>query len=387
MSVWGILGLTFVGYNFVIPIARYSMLETGLTRHSTILSVLAGLLGYALCFPENISSGMGLKSAEVCVQQVATLLAFALSCYNFYTEIRGPKPPHMNLSGRFYLVTGANSGIGLETSRRLALDGAHVIMGCRSKARAQSAYDDIVKSLPSNCKERVEILDTPLDLGSMKSVKKYCDAIKAKGIPLNGIICNAGMIPSKFELTVDGIESGFASNHLGHFLLCQELLPLLAYSAELDKNDQSRIVILSSSLHKLASAKQSAVVATEAEFSGFPVYSRCKLANLLFMHGLIKFINTDAALTLRVTVNAVHPGNPCTNFTSNLNSFLRFGEAITMPLMYLVRETCYAGAFCSVFAATSPTLFNKNGLYLSDSAPATPNKESYNEYVIPLIFR
>lgn len=373
-----VCGLAFVGYNFVVPIARYSMLETGLTLHSATISLIASVLGYVIYYPETVSA-FGVNCGSTCVVGVATLLALTLAIYNFATEIRGPNPKDMDLTGRVYIVTGANSGIGLETCRRLAQNGATVIMGCRSKQRASAAFDDVTKSIPSSSKGRVMLLDASLDLCSMKSVSQYCDAFLQLNLPLNGLICNAGMIPSSFELSPDGLESGFAANHLGHFVMCQKLLPLLAQSSQPDKKDLSRVVILSSSLHKLARAKDASRVATKDEFSSFPVYSRCKLANLLFMHGLIDNIASSSDLKGRVTVNALHPGNPCTNFTSNLNSFLRWGEALTLPLMYLVRETCYAGAFCSVFAATSPSLHNKNGLYLVDSTSYSPSNESFDK--------
>lgn len=274
-------------------------------------------------------------------------------------------------------MTGANSGIGLETTRQLAEMGATVIMGCRSPARANAALDDVNHSLPKNGRGKAVVLTESLDLSSVASVISFANSVKQQYGELHGIVLNAGMIPgSKYVVSVDGVENTFASNHLGHFLLVKLLLNHIARVGT--PEDPARIVVLSSSLHKIAKSADACKPPTEATYSSFSAYAQTKLANLLFMNVLIRKIAETPELAGRITVNAVHPGNPFTSVTGNMSKALQILEAMFKPFLYLYRETCTAGAFCSVFATISPTLVGKNGLYLVDCADAYRSPEAYN---------
>src|SRR3954470_14501442 len=143
------------------------------------------------------------------------------------------------MRGKTVAITGASSGIGLETARGLAKHGARVVMIVRSKERGQAAIDAVRASVPDAQCELVLA-----DLYSLSEVRQAAAEIKAKYSRLDVLINNAGLIHGKRELTVDGFEKTFALNHLAGFLLTYELRDLLAASAP------ARVVTVASGGHK-----------------------------------------------------------------------------------------------------------------------------------------
>lgn len=145
----------------------------------------------------------------------------------------------LDLSGRRYLVTGSSGGLGLETARALAAHGATVVMAARDRAKNEGAAAGIRAAHPN---AQLEFLD--VDLGSLESVRSATRGLVAAGGPLHGVVANAGIMATPFGLSTDGFESQFAVDHLGHFLLVRELLPMLAASAP------ARVVCVSSAGHR-----------------------------------------------------------------------------------------------------------------------------------------
>uniref|UniRef100_A0A0D9W392 Short-chain dehydrogenase TIC 32, chloroplastic n=1 Tax=Leersia perrieri TaxID=77586 RepID=A0A0D9W392_9ORYZ len=129
-------------------------------------------------------------------------------------------------SGLVAIVTGASSGIGAETCRVLAMRGVHVVMGVRNSSAGEHVRDEIVKQVPA---AKIEMLD--LDLSSMSSVRKFTENFNAMNLPLNILINNAGIAFVPFNLSEDGIELHFSTNHLGHFLLTDLLLEKMKVTA------------------------------------------------------------------------------------------------------------------------------------------------------------
>ncbi|KAM3276431.1 hypothetical protein ACQJBY_044681 [Aegilops geniculata] len=142
------------------------------------------------------------------------------------------------------IITGGPSGIGLETSRVFALRGAHVIIAARNTEAASEAKKSITETNPA---ARVDVLK--LDLSSLKSVRAFAEQFNSMNLPLNILINNAGVMFCPFQLSEDGVEMQFATNHLGHFLLTNLLLDNMKATAE-STGIEGRIVNLSSIAHE-----------------------------------------------------------------------------------------------------------------------------------------
>jgi len=132
-----------------------------------------------------------------------------------------------NFTGKVAIVTGANTGIGLEMSRVMAMRGMRVVMACRSQTRCEQAR----VSIESQVAESGLLETATLDLSDLSSVRRFADGFLAAGAPLNFLINNAGIIPTRHEESAQGIELGYAVNTLAPFLLTQLLLPRLKESA------------------------------------------------------------------------------------------------------------------------------------------------------------
>jgi NAD(P)-dependent dehydrogenase (short-subunit alcohol dehydrogenase family) len=143
-------------------------------------------------------------------------------------------------TGKTALVTGANSGIGYQAALELARHGAHVLLACRNAARGQAALERLKREAPGAAADLVE-----MDMASLASIRSFATAFAGRGIPLDLLINNAGVMAlPKREVTVDGFERQFGTNHLGHFALTGLLLPqLLAASAP-------RVVTVASLAHR-----------------------------------------------------------------------------------------------------------------------------------------
>ncbi|XP_055504819.1 WW domain-containing oxidoreductase isoform X2 [Leucoraja erinacea] len=205
-----------------------------------------------------------------------------------------------DLSGKVVIVTGANSGIGYETARSLALHGAHVVLACRNRARAAEATQKILEEWH---KAKVEAMI--LDLASLQSVQQFAEAFKAKNLSLHVLICNAAAFGSPWQLTVDGLETTFQVNHLGHFYLVQLLQDVLRRSIP------ARVIIVSSESHRFTDIKDSSgkvdfslLSPAKKDYWAMLAYNRSKHCNILFSNELNRRLSPHG-----VTSNTLHPGN------------------------------------------------------------------------------
>ena len=199
----------------------------------------------------------------------------------------------IDLTGKTYLVTGANSGVGLETTRQLVSQGAHVVMACRRVEAGQEAADAMASERGST-----EVM--PLDLGDLASVRSFAEAFLAKHDRLDALVNNAGLVTFSQAQTKDGFELMFGVNHLGHFLLTELLLDLLKASAP------SRIVNLSSVVHAGSPKKRITLDLDGWDFKTRPAgggYGESKLANLLYAKELAQRLEGTG-----VTAVSAHPG-------------------------------------------------------------------------------
>ncbi|MGW3101423.1 oxidoreductase [Streptomyces sp. NPDC001100] len=241
--------------------------------------------------------------------------------------------------GRVAVVTGANSGIGYVTARELARKGARVVLACRSAARGSAAADRIVAEVPGAGAQFGR-----LDLGDLGSVREFAATFQYERLDL--LVNNAGVMAMPYGATVDGFETHFGVNHLGHFALTGLLLPAL-----LDAPD-ARIVTVSSFMHTLANI-DIGDLNSERRYGRWTAYSRSKTANLLFTHELARRL---AAVGSGVVATAAHPGYAATNLqTAGPRVEGRRGAERAMELGNRVfAQSAEAGALPSLYAATAP---------------------------------
>jgi NAD(P)-dependent dehydrogenase (short-subunit alcohol dehydrogenase family) len=207
-----------------------------------------------------------------------------------------------DLSGRFAVVTGANSGLGFGLAKRLAAAGADVVMAIRSQAKGETAIAAIRREVPA-----AKLGIRTLDLSSLKSVAALGDELAAEGRPIDILINNAGvMTPPQRQQTDDGFELQFGANHLGHFALTGHLLPLLRAAKS------ARVVTVSS---LAATQKQLDFGDPNAEHSYKPMrsYGVAKLAQLMFA---VELDRRSRRGGWGLMSNAAHPGLTKTNLLS-----------------------------------------------------------------------
>jgi NAD(P)-dependent dehydrogenase (short-subunit alcohol dehydrogenase family) len=201
--------------------------------------------------------------------------------------------------GRVAVVTGAGAGIGLETARALVLRGATVILACRDVAQGERAAREL--GTPGGAGQQLPVVS--LDLASLRSVTAAADEIKSRFSRIDLLINNAGVMAIPFQLSDDGIELTFATNHLGHFALTGLLLDRLTATRD------SRVVTVSSNAHRRGEPDFDDLRSARGYRPG-TAYDRSKLANLLFTFELQRRLEAAGAPSAAV---AAHPGNARTN--------------------------------------------------------------------------
>jgi len=254
----------------------------------------------------------------------------------------------LDLSGQIALVTGCNSGLGYETMRVLAQRGAHVLGTGRTMEKAVAACAS------------VEGQTTPLwlDLADFQSAISCTAAVQMMGLPLDMLICNAGVNTFGDLELVDGVEKHFVVNFLGHFVLVNRLMPSLL------ANGSGRVVHVGSR----SGYKQAPSVGIdfdnlrgEEDFDAMEAYGRSKLANALFSLELAKLLEGSG-----VTSNVVHPGLVKTNIARTAPAPLRGAFNL---LGGLIAKTPEEGAATQVYVATNPALEGVSGAYFEDCNP------------------
>lgn len=250
-----------------------------------------------------------------------------------------------DMTGRTFIVTGANTGLGLETTKVLAQRGARVLMGCRSQSRAMEAIGKIESMFPSADLEFVE-----LDQADLGSVRAAADQISREP-RLDALVNNAGIMVPPLEHTADGFESQFGVNHLGTFALTGLLLP------RLDETPGSRIVVTSSLAHKGAGIYFDDINAAD-DYDARARYGQSKLANLLFMYELDRRLRSRGSSTIAV---GCHPGIAETELFRTMPVWMKLFVPVVRPFF----NSAAAGAWPTLLAATGPDV--KGGDYYGPS--------------------
>lgn len=248
------------------------------------------------------------------------------------------------MSGRRIVVTGANSGIGLEATRVLVAHGATVVMGCRDTSRGEAA----ARTLSTGGKGAVSL--SHLDLADLASVRSFAEECKKGGEELWALVDNAGVMACPLSFTADGLELQMGTNHFGHALLTSLLLGHLA--------EKGRIVVVSSIAArggKLSASTTAADLTAPVPYSPQGVYSNTKQANLLFAGELQRRLR---AAGHGQTVVAVHPGVSATElFTRQLrDSGKGWLVPLARPVIKVVLQSAVAGAWPTLRALSDPAL-------------------------------
>ena len=243
-------------------------------------------------------------------------------------------------SGKTILVTGANSGIGYQAALELARHGAHVLLGVRNPARGQDALQRLLREIPGGSAEFVE-----LDVASLHSVRSFAESFLHHERTMDILINNAGVmaLPTR-ELTVDGFERQFGTNHLGHFALTGLLLPALSRAVA------ARVVSVSSLAHRNGKMDV-ANLQSERDYKPWDAYNNSKLANLLFANELDRRARAAGLPLLSVSV---HPGISKTSIFANGPGAGDFKAKVVNLLAPIMMQDEAKGALPTEFAATDP---------------------------------
>jgi NAD(P)-dependent dehydrogenase (short-subunit alcohol dehydrogenase family) len=248
------------------------------------------------------------------------------------------------LDGKVAIVTGANSGLGLETVIALAAHGAHVVLASRSPERAQRAQQIILAQQPN---ADLELMT--LDLASLQSVRDFAANFIALHERLDLLFNNAGVMAIPRAETADGFEMQFGTNHLGHFALTGLLLPLLL------KTEASRIIITSSMARKMGKIDFDDLQG-QLSYNRWTAYGQSKLANLLFGFELQRRLHAIGSETISVVA---HPGYAKTGLqnASAALSNVTIGRLFYKNIEPFVSQTAAMGALPQLYAATSQNIF------------------------------
>ena len=257
------------------------------------------------------------------------------------------------MSGKTCLVTGATSGIGEQTALQLATLGATVIIAARDAARGAAASEQIRQQVPL-----AQVETVTADLSSLAQVRQLAEEIRARYDRLDVLVNNAGVISVHHQLTADGLETTFATNHLGPFLLTNMLRGLLERSAP------ARVVTVSSAAHK-----QVQTIPWDDLPRGTPArqgqaYPLSKLLNILFTVELAKRLTGTG-----VAANCLHPGFVRTALGRDVTGVA--GAAVRLAVRFVPGPA--RGAQTSVYLASSPEVAEVTGGYFIRCQPAEPS--------------
>lgn len=270
-----------------------------------------------------------------------------------------------DLSSRTVLVTGASSGLGIETARALLWAQAEVILAVRDTAKGERIAQDL-RAATKN--ERAYVLAS--DLGSFASVRQAAEQFHARWSQLHVLIDNAGIMATPLSYTPDGFELQFGTNHLGHYLLTRLLLPALLAAAP------ARVVVLSSSAHRRSDIHFDDLNYRHRLYDKWEAYGQSKTANALFAVGLTQHFGSQG-----ITANAVNPGGTHTGLQEQLSreDLLTLGWIDQQGHDTSHFKTPEQGAATSIWAAVGHELDGIGGRYLEncqEAAPYDPHSES-----------
>jgi NAD(P)-dependent dehydrogenase (short-subunit alcohol dehydrogenase family) len=312
------------------------------------------------------------KNAERLPLAPALSLGLLLNAFAVYLMVHtrkhviegGEAPPTTNMHNKVVVITGANTGIGLETARALFQQGATVVLACRNVQKAKVAVQNILAS--TKHKQALSPPSTnlhivPLDLSSLSSVRKAATMVLHQFTTIHVLINNAGVMQAQQFTTQDGYEMVMQANHLGHYLWTRLLLPHLS-------TQEGRILCLTSSTYQLVDSQKDIDLdnlfcqkpGQGRPYTMFGQYAMSKLANILFVQELTRRYGGK-----QLFVAAIHPGLVRTDVVKNMPWYLRYPNQMFAIILSTLQKTPAQGAWCTLYLAMADMqeLVNENGQY------------------------
>ncbi len=265
-----------------------------------------------------------------------------------------------DLQGKVYIVTGANAGLGFETTRYLAAANATVVMACRTPGKAQAAADQLRKELPHARLEQVQI-----DLADYASVRRAAAEILQRFKKIDCLVNNAGLFFDTRKLNDAGHEMTIATNHLGPFLLTNLLLPRLRATPG------ARVVSVSSEAHRMGKLRLDDLHG-EKSWGAWQSYGTSKLANIVFTRELARRLEGSG-----VTATCCHPGFVASNF-GETNGTL-WDRLIGISKIFAISPP--KGALTQTWLAASPEVAGQTGGYYASRKLRTPTVQGRDDAV------
>ncbi|MCP4521396.1 MAG: SDR family NAD(P)-dependent oxidoreductase [Cytophagales bacterium] len=271
-----------------------------------------------------------------------------------------------DLKGKIYIVTGANSGVGFETTQQLIKQGAHVVMACRRVG----AGKEVAKGF-NELEGSFEVIQC--DLADLKSVRGFVAKFLSKHGKLDGLACNAGMVNMDNEpkYSKDGFELTMAASFYGHFLMTELLLEVLK------KTEASRMLILSSVVHAGSPKNRHHLHFDDLDwkkrkYNNLDAYSEAKVASVLYAKEL-----NDRLKDTGVTTYSVHPGWARSNFGGGGNAIMKAMMSITKPIFSLLNfsDSSWESAQTSLHCLLSDEAIQYSGKYFSQHSVLYRDKE------------
>jgi retinol dehydrogenase-12 len=257
------------------------------------------------------------------------------------------------MQGKTCMITGASSGIGRATALALAEMGATLVLICRDRGRGEETVAEIAATTGNR-----DVLLLLADLSAQAEVRRVAADFLATDRPLHVLINNAGVVNLQRSVTVDGIETTFAVNHLAYFLLTELLLERLRRSAP------ARIINVASDAHKFGRLDFDDLN-NERRYRAMRAYGQSKLANILFTTELAQRLAGSG-----VTANSVHPGAVATGLGKNNGAWARALIRLLRPFF----RTPSGGAATSIYLASSPDVDGVSGKYFANCREHRPSR-------------
>lgn len=303
--------------------------------------------------------------ATLCVFLAIVVIIAVASILKFLEGKNAECKCQARLDGRIALVTGGNTGIGLETSRDLARRGARVIIASRNTARSKQAVEDIIRTTGNkNVEYRY------LDLSKFSCVIQFVEEFNRDVQNLHILVNNAGCGKSSPKLTEDGCDRMMQVNYISSFLLTTLLIEKLIASKP------SRIVIMSSALHHIDILNADDIAGVNARFVP-AIYVNSKLCQVLWMKALVKRLPDG------VTVNSVHPGIVKTDI---FDTFPKWIELFLKFMIGIIFKDARAGAQTTIHLCVAPELENTTGRYFANCRPAKMSSRVKDERFVERIW-